>query len=155
MSDLEPEQDCEPAYFPDDESRALAKASGYVPSSLRLVAFLFLLTRDHVPVGVVANCHCRAMSGRMSWDEARDSLSRDDRTKDAPERLTDRPTVRLVLFLAELLDEMHGAYNRDQTAAELQVLMRKLPGADDVKTYFSNGWLARYAEYVATDLLRR
>jgi hypothetical protein len=121
----------------DPANRAACEASGCVHDARRLVAFIYLLLRDHVPCGLLGEVvrmldapseplpvaiQCTSLARRLSAQE---------------------PCTRLLDWLAAV--EAQGLAER----ATLWSIANSLPEQDDTETLYTNGWLARYAQYIA------
>lgn len=122
----------------------VAKESGLVTDKRRLVAFLYLLMRDHAPCGMVGNVLLE-LDGVAPYDSEK-PIEWAQWVRDRSARLCDTPTERLRDFLARSL-----ALAPEGVWLDIE---RNLPLADDIETTFTNGWLAQYARWIATELTR-
>lgn len=114
----------------------LARASGMVHDHRRLVCFFYLLLRDHAPCGVAGNAFDDAFQDGavLTWPQE---------VMDRAARLQDSPTTKL----RELLRCLGPTLTPEMWSA----IEARLPLRDDITTTFSNGWLARYAIWLADE----
>lgn len=129
-----------------DRTAAMTIASGTVSDKRRLVSFVYLLLRDNMPCGRMADI----MQLRTTITAAKrvhlyQGLALDKLTGCA-KSLTDGP-------VAPVRDWLALVYRQSPSEEQVPKLLAMLPAADDIETVFTNGWLARYAQYVAEELL--
>ena len=130
-----------------DHVAVLTHASGTVTDHRRLVAFVYLLLRDNMPCGVMAEI----MNSRMAIKNVRlvHLYSKGYSVETMEERaskLTSGP-------VAPVRDWLAIVYLQTQDVMRVTALIERIPDDDDTVTVFTNGWLARYAQYVADELL--
>lgn len=120
----------------------VCRASGGVHDLRRLVQFLYLLMRDHVPCGMV---------GQVMLENNAATFTTDDPPKweqvviDRAARLHDAPTNRLRDFVHRARPLLSDAVWND--------IDGKLSLRDDVDSTLTNGWLGLYAQWLAEELL--
>lgn len=129
-----------------DDVRALCDASGTVADHRRLVAFIYLLVIDNMPCGLLGEImrmwttidSAKRVHLYQGLDE--DALDNNAR-RIAPDDML--PTVRDWLALV---------YRQSRYPEHIPALIERLPLTDDTETVFTNGWVAQYAQHVATQL---
>lgn len=116
--------------------------SGNVTDSRRFVAFLYLLMRDHVPVGrVLEPCASGYVSKVFHIIHLQAAHC-------VAVGLVDEEAIeRTRVYIACVLD----ASCLDRVSRDIA---SRIPAQDDVATTFSNGWLARIAQFVADEVSR-
>lgn len=135
--------------FPDVISRELFRASGEVEDRRRIVQFLFLLLRDHVPVGVLANAHTKTFARDAQGEQHKGFV-----TSPLASRLVDQPTVWHRMFLVDLGNALYDHFDDDTEDQEyvLDEVLKKTQPTDDTLVFLSNGFLARYCQFIADTL---
>lgn len=133
-------QPTEPPPYADTYHTELCEASGRVHDPRRLVAWLFLLMRDHAPTSVVNTALFEMQDG--AWTKGERKYTPE--TVDRANRLCDKPTDTLREFLQRIRFAL-----TDEVWMRLDGLT---PLRDDVDTTFSNGWMARFCIYVTEQL---
>lgn len=128
-----------PAYA-DRFHEDLCAASGRVHDARRLVAWLFLLLRDHTPTTTVSTALFEMQGG--AWITSERKYTQE--TLDRANRLCDAPTDTLREFLQRIRFVLS-----DDVWMHLDGMT---PLRDDVDTTFSNGWLASFCIYVTEQL---
>lgn len=127
----------------DDRSAWLARESGVIQDSRRLVQWIYLMLRDLVPAYIIE-------------EGLRDTLSlrAEDRTHvrsghiPTASHLTDVQVERVEDFCAMVKKRAFL-----ERAVPYETLMQQISVSDDTTTVFTNGWLALYAIHVA-DILQ-
>lgn len=134
-----------------EHTAALTKASGTVADHRRLVVFVYLLVRDNMPCGKLAEI----MRMRTTLSSARRGALLGDLDPAAMwsyvERLTDSTDEGLRVTILEWVALV---FRFSEHADRLPALFDLVPKADDTETVFTNGWVAKYAQYVADELCK-
>lgn len=120
--------------------RHIREASGEVDDASRLVQFFYLLARDHLPTGKVSG----AVEASLSADKI-DCVNGEWSDRQAS-RLADWSPTRADSH-CRLIDFVERLVHMHLPAGDLEQIVASLPGADDTEALFSNGWLARWAQY--------
>lgn len=150
------EIDTPEAEFPTEEARRMWRKSGGASDARRLVQFLFLLMRDELPSTAIVEAHQHANAyahDLIRLGDARMRVEQSTVIDSACERLQEVPTPRLFLFIDHLVANYDRPDGWNRVSAVRRTLHR-IPQKDDVVCRFSNGWLARHAQYVVDDLER-
>lgn len=151
---MEPIDVPDPQRFQDRAARSMWAASGKVWDKQRLVQFIYLLALHEVSMGTLT----RAFGGMLELRDdvvaiadARRRVERNMSIDCACEKLLDAPLPTLFLFVDALIGQFPD--RAAGCSAVLRTLKRVSP-ADDVTTHYSNGWLARFAEHLTSEIRR-
>lgn len=157
--------------FPGRVDRCLYFASGEVKDGRRIVHFLYALMRDSLSLGYISHAlryTFEPTSDRMllpgnTWvwlnaDNQEGAISATQLFKQYPEvvpfvpsRLVDHPTELHARFLLVLL--MNIPRDARTTVQDgLERALKMTPGDDETVAFISNGWLARYCQFIADAL---
>lgn len=130
---------------------ALTKASGTVSDHRRLVAFVYLLLRDNMPCGVMAEI--MQMRTTLTGERRITLFGHLDAAAmwAYAERLTDSTDEGLRVTVLEWVALV---FRFSEHPDRLPALFDLLPGADDTETIFTNGWVATYAQYIVDELCK-
>lgn len=121
-----------------EEATEMRERSGHVSDQRRVVSFLYLLLRDHLPAERIETAlHLADTVSNV------DALSQE--TRDRACWICNFPKSRVVAFVSLLEPAMQGRWHEVQG---------RLPLRDDIETIFTNGWLALYAKDLAERLLK-
>lgn len=139
--------------FRDEINRVIVEASGHVSDSRRFVQFLYLLMRDHVAIGCVGDAlrYTFFPEDRPTSAVVLLALAQNPDVYVAAKRLVDAPTERHAEFLVRLSHAVGVYVNQKNKYALPEALAKTLletDSQDGQASCYSNGWLARYAQFV-------
>jgi len=131
----------------DPHVRALTEASGGVSDHRRLVSMIYLVLRDHVTCGCMADL----MGLWRTMKPVKDAF-----------KYMNCDKANTEFFVSRVVDVQHQASVCDWVVAVLHshqsntisfpALLNLIPVDDKTETLYTNGWLACYAQYIAAEL---
>jgi hypothetical protein len=139
--------------------RKLYEQSGSVKDGRRFVQFLYLLMRESLPTGVIATAFETVFEEHNNAEWAAEYLRTHSQDAVTPIRLVDEPNERHAVFIAKLCALARDRWVLSPTGEDTVFMVPSLAGAlrntpidDKTVSFMSNGWLARYCQFIADSL---